>query len=328
LAVGAVLLDWAVAPGLTRPSFLRLVVAAGAAFILSTWVIVTAALQLHAHSANIAWIEPLDLADFVSSMNLQLLLDSTVGSAVMLVLMAVGAARTFALRVTRLALFVLVLGVATLKAFDSVHPVISDFTLHWAASFTVLLASAALAPTQGPLTSVRRLAAPLATAVVLASFALFGPWSLEREAYISKPQDWQASIRRVHATPGSAMLVSHEAMGLIVQQACMLEYHGPTCPFPLIVMANSAQTDNWALGGYRGPIVGAFRVRRALGNARKVFAFSRYHYRPLDPFGLDKGDYEEMEWDDGELIGPIPVSAFDARPFSRRPVPDPPPDPD
>ncbi len=325
VAMGAVLLDWAIAPGLTRTVVLRVAWATLTTLVLSAWVIVTAALQLRAHSANINWIVALNLDDLISSANLQLLLDGVVGSAVMLLLIAVGAARTFKMRESRLALFVLVIGVAALKALDCVHPVISDFTLHWAVSFSVLLAAAALVPSQGPPPELREFTAWLASVSVLAGFAVIGPWSLRREGYIPRPQNWQAAIQRVDATQGATMLVSHESMGVVVQQACMLEYHALTCPFPVVVSANPAQTDNWAKGGYRGPIVSSFGVRRALGGARSVFAFSRYLYRPLDPFGLDKGDYGEVEWDDGELIGPIPVNAFDVRPFSHPPVPDPAP---
>jgi len=325
VAMAAVLLDGAIASGLTRANALRVAAACAVIFALSAWVIVTALLQLDAHNGNIDWIEALDLDSLVSTINLQLLLDGVVGSAMMLILMAVGAARTFHLRETRLALYVLVLGIAALKAADWVHPVISDFTLHWAFSFAALLAGAALARGNA-LSSFRRFTPPLMAIAVLASLALLGPWSLEREAYIPKPQDWLASIRRVNSTPGAAMLVSHESVAVVVQQACMLEFHAATCPFPLVVVANPARSDSWASGGYRGAIVSAFDVRRALGDTKEVFAFSRYVYRPLDPFGLDKGDYGEVKWDDGELIGPIPVSAFDVRPFSQPPVPDSPED--
>jgi len=323
VAAAAVLLDWAIVSGLTRADVLRVAAASAAILVLSAWVIVTAVLQLHAHSANISWIEALDLDSLISTVNLQLLLDGVIGSATMLVLMTVGAARTFHLRETRLALFVLVLGVAALKAVDWVHPVITDYTLHWAFSFTAILAGAALAPGNAP-RSAPRFPAPLTATAVLAGVALLGPWSLQHEAYIPTPQDWQAAIRRVDSTPGAAMLVSHESVAVVVQQACMIEFQAATCPFPLVVVANPAQTDSWAFGGYRGRIVSAFGVRRALGNTQSIFAFSRYVYRPLDPFGLDKGDYAEVSWDDGELIGPIPVDAFDVRPFSQPPVPDPP----
>ena len=311
VAVGAVVLDAALAPGLGWRDMQRAGLAAAASWGLSLWVIVMAALQLHGHTANINWIEPLDLDDFVSSLNLQLLLGGTTGSLAMLALAAVGAARTFAQRETRLGLLALILAVSAFKACDAVHPIISDFTLHWAAQFTTLLAAAALAPSPAPTLALRRWAAPLVRLLTLAGMAALGPWALANEGYIPRPQDWQSAIRRVAQTPGGAMLVSHESIGVIVQQACMLEYHAPTCPFPLVVMANPSPTDNWSFGGYRGVITPPGQVRQALGRARTVFAFSRYVYTPLAPLGLDPGDYGEVEWDDGELIGPIPIAHFD-----------------
>jgi hypothetical protein len=101
---------------------------------------------------------------------------------------------------------------------------------------------------------------------------------------------------------------------VVVQQACILRFHAPTCPFPLVVMYNPAQSDSWSFGGYRGPIVPVRQVRAALGSVRQVFVFSRYVYTPLVPLGLDPGDYREVEWDDGELIGPIPIDDFDSAP--------------
>jgi hypothetical protein len=76
-------------------------------------------------------------------------------------------------------------------------------------------------------------------------------------------------------------------------------------------MANPAPTDGWAAGGYVGPIVTAPQVRAALGRARSVYVFSRYVYTPLTQLGLSRRDYRTVEWDDGELIGPIPIADFD-----------------
>ncbi|MEO0032319.1 MAG: hypothetical protein RIS94_2077 [Pseudomonadota bacterium] len=327
LVAGAALaIDALLAPGESRARWRQLLLAGVAILIASAWVLTQGVMQLRGHNPNINWIEPLDLDDFVSSVNLQLLLDGTIGSVAMVALMAAGTVRTAGTRATRLALLSLVLGVAAFKACDAVHPIISDYTLHWASPFSAWLAGAAVARGGGE--ALRRGVPRALRIATVAGMALLGRWALATEAYISHPQDWQASIRRVAATPQAAMLVSHESIGVVVQQACMIEFHAATCPFPLVVMANPAPTDSWAFGGYRGPIVSPFGVRRALGKAETVFAFSRYVYRPLDPFGLDKGDYDETLWDDGELIGPIPVSHFDVRPFSRPPIPDPPPDPD
>ena len=124
------------------------------------------------------------------------------------------------------------------------------------------------------------------------------------------PQDWRFTVETVARTPDAALLVSHESVGLVVGQACKLVFRQPLCPFPLIVMANPAQSDSWAFGGSELAITPARDVPTALGHVRTVYAFSRYVYTPLEPLGLDPGDYVEHEWDDGELIGPIPAADF------------------
>ncbi|WP_395390969.1 hypothetical protein WBP07_10460 [Novosphingobium sp. BL-8A] len=300
IATLAVLAEAALRQGVGRAVLTRLFAANLAVAALSGWALWIAVAQVHAASANIAWIEPLSFEDWLSSMNLQLLLDGEAGSALMAVLMAVGVIRTFGDRATRLALFILIAALAMFKVADHVHPIISDYTLHWCASFTVLLAAAALAGN----------GRVLMRGGVLAAMAAVGLYELVTLVWIPKPQDWRRTVETVAHSPHAALLVSHESVGLVVQQACMLEYHGPGCPFPLVVMASRAPTDAWAFGGYRGHITPVRQVRAALLPARRVYAFSRYVYTPLPPLGLDENRYRRVEWDDGELIGPIPASDF------------------
>jgi len=132
-------------------------------------------------------------------------------------------------------------------------------------------------------------------------------------------------VQTVAGQRDTALLASHEAIGVVIEQTCLVEFGSPACPFPLVVMADPKQTDNWAFGGYHGALVAPRNVRAALGQSRVVYAFSRYYYTPLQHMGLHPGTWHEVFWDDGELIGPIPVHAFDP------PAPgDPPrvPDPD
>ncbi|TCM19657.1 hypothetical protein EDF56_103300 [Novosphingobium sp. PhB165] len=303
IATLAVLAEAALCRSIGRTALQRLLAANLAVAVLSGWALWIAAMQVHAASANIAWIEPLSFDDWLSSVNLQLLLDGEIGSGLMAALMVVGVARTFRDRTTRLALFIVIAALAAFKVADRIHPIISDYTLHWCASFTVLLAAAALAG------GGRRFGI-LAQGVTLAGVAAVGLYELVTLVWIPQPQDWRRTIQTVAHTPNSALLVSHESVGLVVQQACMLEFHRGDCPFPLIVMASRAPTDAWAFGGYRGPITPVRQVRTALVPARRVYAFSRYVYTPLPPLGLDENRYRRVEWDDGELIGPIPASDF------------------
>ncbi len=120
-------------------------------------------------------------------------------------------------------------------------------------------------------------------------------------------------MRTVAQTSGSVLLASHESVGLVIEQACRMEFRRPGCPFPLVVMANPSPADSWSSGGYGGRLVAPREVPAALRGARTVYAFSRYVYTPLEPLGLYPGDYREVQWDDGELIGPIPIEDFPGR---------------
>jgi hypothetical protein len=206
------------------------------------------------------------------------------------------------------------MGLTTLlvfKATDAIHPIISDFTLHWAFTFTALVASAALLPVLSADHAAQGWWRRAAGAVVLAAVLITGLIDLLTVVYISVPQDWRQTVRTVAAHPGAALLASHEAEGVVIEQSCRVEFGAPRCPFPLVVLTDPRTTDNWAFGGYHGHLVAPARLRAALGPARVVYAFSRYYYTPLQHVGLDPGDWPEVFWDDGELIGPIPVDAFD-----------------
>ncbi|HSR00846.1 MAG TPA: hypothetical protein VLM36_13145 [Sphingomicrobium sp.] len=310
IATGAVLFDAAIGSGIDRARVYRLLVADFVIVILSAWVVTLAVIQLSKRAANISWIEPLSLADYGSSLNLQLLLDGTASSAAMALLLVVGILRTWGEQVTRLALFIVLLAIVLFKAADLVHPVVSDYTLHWCAIFTTLMASASLAERNAASWSTRRALKLSAPIVAIVAILAIGLYELFEDVWIPQPQDFRYTIRTVARAPNAVLLVSHESMGVVVQQACMIEFHRPSCPFRLIVMANPAQSDSWAFGGYRGPITAVRAVPAASAAAQTVYAFSRYVYTPLDQLGLDPGDYREVQWDDGELIGPIPPEDF------------------
>ncbi len=307
----AVLSEALLSRDVSRRKLVRLMVANVAILVLSLWELALVVAQLKVHTANIAWIQPLSLEDFRDEISLQLLMQGTGSSLLMLGLMIVGIARTFRNRSTRLALFVAVAGMAAFKAADQVHPVISDYTLHWAASFTVLLAAAALAARRVPSDRTGARIDGIGAAAVLTLVITVGLVEFEgEENWLPQPQDWGYTVRTVAGTRGAALLASHESVGLVIEQACRLEFHQKGCPFPLVVMANPSLADSWSFGGYSGRIVPKRDVLAALGPARVVYAFSRYVYTPLEQLGLDPGDYKEVEWDDGELIGPIPIEDF------------------
>jgi uncharacterized membrane protein len=310
VATLAVLAEAAISRDIPRGKLARLMIANLAVALLSVWELLLVIAQLRVHTANIAWIQPLSLEDFRDEITLQLLMQSTASSILMLGLMIFGIARTFRNRTTRLALFAAVAGMIAFKAADQLHPVISDYTLHWAASFTVLLAAAALAARRVSPSRIGARIYWIGGAAVLTLVTAIGLVDFEGDDWLPQPQDWGYTVRIVAQTPGAALLASHESVGLVVEQACKLEFHQSGCPFPLVVMANPSQADSWSFGGYSGRIMPVREVRTALGPARTVFAFSRYVYTPLESLGLDPGDYKEVEWDDGELIGPIPIEDF------------------
>jgi hypothetical protein len=293
-----------------RRRLLRLLLADLVVAGLAAWELLIAYFQVHGSAQNISWIQALSLDDFVSSANLQLLLAGSLSSALMGTLVVVGAIRTIHHRVTRLSLLIVTSTIVAFKAADLVHPITTDYTLHWSATFSVLLAAAAFA-NAGPMSAdLSRRASGFLAAAALVVIVGDGLVELDEDGSIPLPQDWRYVLATVARTPQAALLVSHESIGLVVKQACKLQFHRNACPFPLIVMQNSAKSDGWSIGGYGSAITPVRRVRDALGAAQNIFVFSRYVYTPLTPFGLNPANYREVEWDDGELIGPISIGDF------------------
>jgi hypothetical protein len=206
---------------------------------------------------------------------------------------------------------VLVATIVAFRAADRIHPITSDYTLHWCASFSVLLAAASIARRQGLGVPRQPRVRQTGGAAVLAAVATLGLVQLFEEDWVPEPQDWAYTVRTVARNGNAALLATHESVGLVIEQACRLEFHRPGCPFPLVVMANPSQADSWSFGGFSGRITPQSQVRSALGPVQTVYAFSRYVYTPLEPLGLDPDRYRQVEWDDGTLIGPIPIKDFE-----------------
>lgn len=306
----AALAEWLVCREISRRRLAALALANLAIAVLSSWVLWFAIAQLHTHTSNISWLEPLSLDDYESSANLQLLLDGDISSALMGGLMLVGVLRTFRSRATRLSLIIVAATLFFFKAADRIHPIVSDYTMHWCANFTVLLAAAALADWKRTEKRFLQFAGWIAATAIMVAVTWDSLVELRDDVWIPEPQDFHYTDKTVAGTSHAALLVSHESVGIVVTQSCMLEFHTPACPFPLIVMENPARSDSWAFGGYYGPIIPPREVRAALGPAKTVYVFSRYVYTPLAQLGMGRTRYHVVEWDDGELIGPIPVSDF------------------
>ncbi len=284
----------------------RLIAADIAIALLSAWVLVMAVVQLRgARAANISWLQPLGWNDFWATCNLQLLAGGTVGSALMGALLLAGLWRGRAMRVVRLSALIALIALLVFKATDAVHPIISDYTLHWAFGFGALVAAASL---RGHNWSWRGHGAALAIVAAVPGSGLYEMFTSE---FRMVPQDLHGTVQTVAAHPGAALLASHEAEGVVLEQACLVEWGRLPCPFPLVVLTDPRQTDNWAFGGYRGRLIPPAQARGALGRARTVYAFSRYFYTPLQHLGLKPSNWPEVFWDDAELIGPIPLHAFD-----------------
>ena len=282
-----------------------------ATMLASGWVLIMAFAQMRSQAAaNITWLMPLGWVDFWTTCNLQLLAGGLYGSVAMAAAMVLGLWRGWRVRAVRLALWITLGTVIIFKAADGVHPIVSDFTLHWAFNFTALIAAAALCGTKRFL---------YGAALVVLSVA--GLVDLQGTGQPFVPQNWRQTVQTVAARRDTVLLASHESIGVVIEQACLVEFGSTRCPFPLVVMADPRQTDNWAFGGYHGVLVAPDRVHAVLGQARVVYAFSRYYYTPLEHLGMRAGDWPNVYWDDGELIGPIPVRAFDP-PAPHKPDPD------
>jgi hypothetical protein len=205
-------------------------------------------------------------------------------------------------RAVRLAAGIALGAVVLFKAADRLHPIVSDFTLHWAFSFTAIVAAAALLP---PLPRWLHWLVPSA---VLAGGLVDLAWL--NPSFV--PQDWRQTVQTVAAHPGAALLADHESIGVIVEQSCLVEFGSTHCPFPLVVLRDPRMTDNWAFGGYQGQLMSPDQARAALHGERAVYAFSRYYYTPLEHLGLRPKGLPQVYWDDGELIGPMAAGAFAA----------------
>jgi hypothetical protein len=270
----------------------------------SGWVVAVTLAQLHGRTANIAWLEPLTWNDYLGKIDLQLFAYETWGAVSMLLLVLIGTWRAWRQRVVRLSFFVVIGTLVLFRLAEAVHPIVSDFTMHWCFSFTALLAGAALPATwRGA-----RWRASLAYLIL----AVATYYAADSSGATGIPQDWRYIVRTVARDRGAAMLASHESMGVVIEQVCLVEFGRTPCPFPLVVMADPHPTDNWAAGGYHGRLVAPGQVRAAIGRAPRVYAFSRYYYTPLEHLGMPRDRWFQAMWDDGELIGPIPASAFDA----------------
>ncbi|EIZ80130.1 hypothetical protein WSK_1163 [Novosphingobium sp. Rr 2-17] len=310
IAALAALVEWTVTGKIERRKVTALLVSGLAIMALSGWVLIIAVLQLRAHAGDISWIQPLSLEDYASSIDLQILQDAPIGSSLMGCLIALGVVRTWRNPATRLALVIVPATLIAYKLADTIHPITSDFTLHWCATFTVLLAAAALANWK---TARRGIEQGFAAAVAVIVAAV-GWYELQTDVWIPQPQDFRYASHTVANTPRAALLASHESIAVVISQGCKLEFARPDCPFPFVVLANPAKSDSWSDGGYGKPLVPVAKARQALGNAKTVYAFSRYVYTPLDQLGIDARRYRHVEWDDGELIGPIPIADIPARP--------------
>ena len=309
-ATGAVIGEWVWRREIGLTELRRLIVANAVIVALSGWEIWTVILQTSSAVSNLGWIEPLSFEDLWSTLKLQVFLGGTLSSVMMATLVLIGLIRSHRELTTRMSMMILALGLILFKAADLVQPIMTDFTLHWAGVFTVLLAGAALADPDGRWVSRRAIAGQLATLTLLVVAAADALANLGDEGLIPEPQDWRVVVTSVAQTPHSALLVSHESIGIVVKEACRLQFHRSACPFPLVVLKNPALSDSWARGGYGGKIVPPAAVAQALKPARTVFVFSRYVYTPLAQIGLDEAGFSKTAWDDGELIGPIPIVAF------------------
>lgn len=152
-----------------------------------------------------------------------------------------------------------------------------------------------------------------AVPMVLSSVTVDGLIELFDYTWMPEPQDFRYTVETIERAPGAASLASHASLGVVISQACGLEFLAAHCPFPLVVSENPSRSDSWAFEGYNGRIVRLRDVRSALGGANTVYVFSRYLCTPLAQLGIDAERYPRVEWDDGELIGPVPVRAFGTR---------------
>ena len=276
-----------------------------AVLLAAGWSLWLSWIQLHGHTDNISWIQSLGLRDFLLAARYQIVSSGIQNLILAVVLTAVGTLRGWPALPTRLALFSLALGLVLFKLGDGVHPIVNNSTLFWASTLVVVLMSAALAERNGTARS------PVVSAAVLALAVLAGAFQLLRVP-AAVPNDWGQVIRTLRAKPGSALVVTHEVMGVLGQQACRLETGSARCPFRLIVLADPRRSDAWSRGAFAGRLVPPDDLPRALAGSREVYVLDREPYEPLPALGVKPQPWPEIRWSDGELIGPLaPATLLD-----------------
>lgn len=244
-----------------------LIANAGIALAGAWWLRMTI-VQLRVSHGNIDWIPPLGPSD-----SLQLIAQSAFlvrgeeGWAVMLTWLFVGltvvaAVRTWSLPATRL---IAAIGLAALVLLCAAHlyrPILLERTVFWLSLFPLLLLAGWLG----------RIERPLAAAGVASVLALLLAVNLAEVARVFQRQDWLPSMRRIAAEPGGALLVEHEALGAVSQEACKVAFPQRECPFPIVTMRSASTGNVWARGLYEGPVVEPAIVHRAFAPEARIFA--------------------------------------------------------
>lgn len=278
-----------------------LIANAGIAVAGAWWLWMTL-VQLRVSHGNIDWIPPLGLAD-----SLQLIVRSVFlvrgeeGWAVVLAYVFVGltvvaTVRTWSLPATRLIASIGLAALILLCAAGLYRPILLERTVFWLSLFPLLLLAGWLG----------RMERPAAAGGTAAALALLLAINLVQAARSFERQDWLPSMKRIAAEPSGALLVEHEALGAVAQQACKVAFPEQECPFPIVTIRSASTGNVWARGLYAGPVVEPGLVYRAFAPGARIFA-------------LRQGDLDVVTdmAARGALVRPTPSRAWPEGPYGR-----------
>jgi uncharacterized membrane protein len=142
--------------------------------------------------------------------------------------------------------------------------------------------------------------------VAAAVLALVANFAAHRRGFVI--EDWNAAMTHAAARPSTALLVQHEAMAVIAEEACALRFEGP-CPFTIVALQSEKPWDFWSHGLARSPLLKPAVLRRTLSSFEQVYAVRHRDFDPL--LSLDyAGRSPGTAWNKPFLEGPFTGASF------------------
>lgn len=284
--------------------FLQLAFANLVVLALAAWWLRMTLLQLRVSRGNIDWIETLGPADALQLMMQTIFLARGESfwpwAASLLCAAAAIAGAVFDWRnpATRMIAITAAASICLFCLAEGFQPILLERTVVWMSVFPPLLV-AAMIGRHGAGPRIRAATAGALLCVLGANLA-FAQSRFQR-------QDWLPALKQIERTPGGALLVEHEGLGVVSLAACKVAF--PTrnpCPFPIVAMRSDKRTDTWASGLADGIMTDPMRLRGAFAPDARIYALRQGALDPVETLaGL------------GAPIRPTATRAWPEGPYAR-----------